>query len=77
MTGNLSPLKPWRPKDGDPADIAEFGDAELAGVPSVASLIYALPPIEREPYREKCRAFVRDVSPGTGHTYREFMERGR
>ena len=69
-------------------DLAEFGDAKLAGAPSIAALIGVLPEDAREAYRQERRAalveIVRADRPSLPNhaglvyvpTWREYLERG-
>lgn len=57
---------------GLPEDIAEFGDRTVAGAPSIAELILALPEDQRAAYREERRATLRNL--GWGGTYRSYLE---
>lgn len=66
-------------KKGDPADIEEFGDADLAGSPTIAQLIRALPEDQREAYRDQRRAFVARACLASGKplvTYAQYLTGG-
>lgn len=65
-------------RKGDPADLAEFGDADLSGSPTIAQLIRALPEERRESYRAERRAAVAAFCAQLGIpvcTYAEYMQR--
>lgn len=68
--------KKHRPKDGDLADIAEFGYQDEDPGSSIAKLIRALPEDARAAYREQCRAFIADMCQRLDLepcTYAEYM----
>lgn len=55
-----------------------FGDAELAGTPTVGHLIAALPPEQREAYRAERRAVLARILAAQGlppMTWRQYLER--
>jgi len=64
-------------KEGSPEDIAEFGDGELAGDPTIGRLIEVLPKDKQDAYRNERRAFVQSQNILLGRqykTYREYLE---
>lgn len=66
-----------KPKEGSPEDVAEFGDTELAGSPTIGRLIEILPADRQEQYRNERREFVHKMNEllRTNYTtYREYLE---
>lgn len=64
----------------NPEDLAEFGDGELAGDPSIAALIALLPESERESYRALQRGRLASLCTSRGlpaMTWRQYFESGR
>ena len=51
-------------------DLDEFGDHELAGAPSIAALIAALPEEQREAYRSERRAVLAGIRAAAGQRTR-------
>lgn len=63
-------------KRAEAADLVEFGDHELAGAPSIAALIGALPEDQREAYRSERRAKLVEICAAQGlplRTWREYF----
>lgn len=54
-------------------DLDEFGSDEETGKPCVGRLIMALPEDQRPAYREKQRAFVREMTGRSDITYLQFL----
>jgi len=64
-------------KRASQADLDEFGDHELAGAPSIAALIAALPEEQREAYRNERRARLAEIRAAEEKpmcTWREYFE---